>query len=77
MLCAWRYFPENKGLISGISACGITFGSLIFSFLSQKLVNPNDLAPEEYEYNSIKDHYYTEEVYDNVTIISFITRLGS
>jgi len=72
MMCAWRYFPEKRGLITGLSVCGFSLGSLIFSYLSRILVNPNDEAPKEFQSGAIKDHYFEENVYKNVPRL-FIT----
>lgn len=41
-LC-WDWFPNNKGLATGIVLGGFGFGSFIFGFISRALVNPNGL----------------------------------
>ncbi len=76
MMCVWKYFPDKRGLMSGISVCGFSLGSLFFSYLSRVIVNPNNVSPTEYEHGAIKDHYFESDVYNNVpklfTILSVI-----
>lgn len=63
LVCAWEYFPEKKGQMTGIIIGAYGFGSFFFSLLSTKLVNPNK------ETASIKDGemtYFTPEVSDRV-----------
>jgi OFA family oxalate/formate antiporter-like MFS transporter len=42
LICSWEYFPDRKGLITGIIIGSYGFGSFLFTQLSTKLVNPND-----------------------------------
>ena len=44
--CAWQYFPNYKGLVTGIIVGGFGFGSFIFSFLSTAIINPNNEKPD-------------------------------
>jgi MFS family permease len=44
LVCCWEYFPERKGLITGIIVGSYGLGSFIFNLLSYKLVNPNNEA---------------------------------
>ena len=37
---AWLYFPESKGLISGIILFGYGLSALIFTWISDSIVNP-------------------------------------
>jgi len=39
---AWNYFPEQKGLVSGIIVCGFGLSSFIFSYVSKIIANPLD-----------------------------------
>jgi hypothetical protein len=41
-LC-WDWFPNNKGLATGICLGGFGFGAFIFGFISRWLVNPKGL----------------------------------
>lgn len=43
--CGWEYFPNNKGFASGFIYCGFGFGSLVFSLIATRLVNPEDAEP--------------------------------
>lgn len=45
LICAWEYFPEKKGMMTGIIIGAYGFGSFIFSLLSSHLVNPNKENP--------------------------------
>ena len=38
----WKYFPNNKGLVSGLVLAGFGFGAFMFNFVSTALVNPED-----------------------------------
>ena len=40
----WDYFPQKKGIVSGVIICGFGIGSFIFSFVSTLLANPNNLS---------------------------------
>ena len=41
LINAVQYFPEKKGLVSGIIVAGFGLGSLVFSFLAIILMNPD------------------------------------
>lgn len=43
IICSWEWFPNRKGLISGIVIGSFGFGSSIFSFLTRNIVNPNNV----------------------------------
>ena len=40
---AWEYYPENKGLYSGILLGAYGLGPFIFALLTTHLVNPDNL----------------------------------
>ena len=42
LICGWEWFPESRGIVSGMTLCGYGFGSFIFSQVSTHLVNPNN-----------------------------------
>ena len=46
LICAWEYFPEKKGLITGIIVGAFGFGAFFFGFISLALVNPNNASPD-------------------------------
>ena len=65
LICAWEWFPEKKGRMTGIILGGYGFSSFIFAYLSSKLVNPDDLKPEIYDAtNNVT--YFGDEVADRV-----------
>lgn len=41
LVCCMEYFPDNKGLISGIIMGSYGLGSFIFNIVATKIVNPN------------------------------------
>ena len=43
----WDYFPDNKGMVTGIIVFGFGLGTFIFGFLSTMLINPNNLSGKE------------------------------
>ena len=45
LVASWEYFPQRKGLITGIILASYGIGSLIFSLISTKLVNPDGINP--------------------------------
>ena len=47
-VCVWEYFPEHKGLVSGIIGSCYGFGALYFTALSTELVNPENKDPQIY-----------------------------
>lgn len=46
---AWQYFPGKEGVLSGIIIGGFGLGGFIFPFLSQKLINPEDVSSFNHE----------------------------
>ena len=43
IICAWQWFPQRKGLISGLVIGAFGFGAFIFGFLSTAIVNPDNI----------------------------------
>ena len=39
-VCGWKYFPDNKGMVSGIISGAYGMSNVVFSPLSTALVNP-------------------------------------
>ena len=56
----WLYFPDNRGLVSGIIVCGFGLSSFIFAFIAKAIVNPLNQGKEP-------DGYYGPDVFNNVT----------
>ena len=47
IVCAWEWFPDNKGLVSGIIVGGYGFGAFIFGFITTAIVNPDNEKPND------------------------------
>ena len=43
IVCGWEWFPENKGLISGLTLAGFGFGASIFGYITTAIANPDNL----------------------------------
>ena len=58
-VCGWKYFPNNKGLVSGIISGAYGMGNVIFSYPSTAIVNPHGLeATIEINADTV---YFTED----------------
>ena len=40
IICAWEYFPERKGLVSGLIIGCFGFGAFTFGFITEQIANP-------------------------------------
>jgi len=63
VVCGWKYFPQRKGLVSGIIVGGYGLGTFIFNFIALAIVNPNN-EKASIVYDGEK--YFGPEVYNNV-----------
>ena len=45
IICAWEWFPNNRGLLTGIISSSVGFGFLYFVQVSSDLANPEDKNP--------------------------------
>ena len=52
----WKYFPNKKGLISGIICSSFGLSSFIFTSIADLIINREGKEP--------KNGYYSEEIYD-------------
>jgi OFA family oxalate/formate antiporter-like MFS transporter len=43
IVCCWEWFPEKRGLVTGIIVAGFGFGAFIFGFISSAIINPDGL----------------------------------
>lgn len=67
IICGWRYFPNRRGLVSGMTIGGYGFGSFIFNFVCKAIANPNNLKPSVAEIEDGKTvKYFDNEVGDKV-----------
>jgi hypothetical protein len=65
----WKYYPEKKGLCTGIILAAFGFSAMIFNKISDEIINPNK---EEINHQT---QFYSEEVGKNVPkfyLISFV-----
>jgi len=52
LMCGWEWFPENKGIVSGLVIGGFGLAAFIFGFITTAIVNPENLPPTfDYEYS--------------------------
>ena len=66
IMCGWEWFPENKGLVSGLIVGGYGFGAFIFGFVSTAIANPDNLSPAVPEDGSTTDKLFPTSVADEV-----------
>lgn len=45
LICCWDYFPDKKGMMTGIMAGSYGIGSLIFTQIATRYANPLELSP--------------------------------
>lgn len=64
LICGWEYFPNKRGLVTGVCLGGYGFGSFIFSQVSTAIVNPNHEDPIDDPSNEI--NFYDRKVAMNV-----------
>ena len=58
IVAGWEYFPNRKGMVSGVIISGFSCAGLIFNQISTALANPTNASPT--------DDYYGKEVYERV-----------
>ena len=67
IICGWEWFPERKGLVSGVIIGGFGFGAFIFGFISTAIANPNNLKPSvPHDGSGFSDNLFPVEVAVNV-----------
>lgn len=64
IIAGWEYFPNNKGLVSGLIVGGYGFGSFIFGFISLAVANPEGRKPD-YEVAGGKIFAPEDDISDN------------
>lgn len=78
LVSLWSYFPQNKGLVTGVALTGYGLNRLVFKYLSIEIINPKNLSnlpgqmkyPEEIGYNF---KIYLEILLISYGILSFIS----
>jgi len=66
IICGWEWFPNHKGLISGLCVGGFGFGALVFGFISTAIVNPDNKMPSKPDGCDKCDPLFPVEVSENV-----------
>lgn len=64
IICAWEWFPNRKGLISGLVIGAFGFGAFLFGFLSTAIVNPDNKPPGHVE--GTPDKLFPKDVAEKV-----------
>ena len=59
MSITWDYFPNSRGLVSGILVCGLGFGNFLFNSISTLIMNPNNEKPV-HDFEDDEDYYSIE-----------------
>lgn len=67
MVCGWEYFPEKKGLVTGIIIGSFGAGSFFFIQIAKYIVNPYD-EPTSIHINDILS-YFDEDISLRVPIM--------
>jgi MFS family permease len=57
IICAWEWFPERKGFVSGLIVSGYGFASFISGFITTAIVNPQNIKPLDTE-----GDYFPEDI---------------
>lgn len=66
---AWLFYPERKGMVSGLILSCYSIGAIAWIFLSTALANPDNLPASEHIYNGKEiEKFYPPDspVADNV-----------
>jgi OFA family oxalate/formate antiporter-like MFS transporter len=66
LICGWEWFPDRKGMVSGVTLGGYGFGSFIFSLVSTHLVNPDGVNPSIKDPNNPTLTFYDTDVTSRV-----------
>jgi hypothetical protein len=54
----WKYYPNRKGLISGFIVSAFGFSAMVFNYLSEFIINP--------ENKSIEGEFFSESIAQNI-----------
>ena len=66
IMCGWEWFPDRKGLVSGLVVGGYGFGAFIFGYISTAIANPDDLKTAAPEDGSTTDKLFPQHVAEEV-----------
>eukprot|EP01017_Pseudomicrothorax_dubius_P015905 TRINITY_DN1813_c0_g1_i6.p1 TRINITY_DN1813_c0_g1~~TRINITY_DN1813_c0_g1_i6.p1 ORF type:complete len:400 (+),score=51.43 TRINITY_DN1813_c0_g1_i6:95-1294(+) len=69
--CGFKYFPNNKGRVSGLIVAGYGFGAFIFNFVAKYVANPDGLLPDLLvkEPDGTSHKYFKDEVASRVPMM--------
>ena len=65
IICSWEWFPERKGLMTGLIVGAFGFGAFFFGFITKAIANPNNLKPPN-DFDEPPPHFYPVEVAERV-----------
>ena len=73
-VCVMRWLPKWKGLATGIIYSGYALSPLVFNILQTKIINPDNLAPNDAPFpNKPNEVYFTQQdVLERVPLIFLI-----
>ena len=77
---AWKYFPDNKGAVTGAVLCGYGFGPSVFGIIFTFLANPyNYPATIKVDHGEASYYLFDSRVADRIpdTMLYFAIILGS
>ena len=62
IMSVWEWFPDNKGLVTGLIVGGFGFGAFIFGFITTAIANPHN----EQRIKIDGSEYFPKDVADQV-----------
>ena len=63
LVASWSYFPNRKGLITGVILAFYAWSSAIFDPISTAIINPDNKSPDvKHKNGSVTDHYYSYDI---------------
>ena len=66
VICCWEWFPDKKGLMTGLIVGAFGLGAFFFGFITTAIVNPDN---EKLNQDEPKPHYYSEAVSNRVPLM--------
>ena len=69
---AWRHFPKNTGLITGIIGCAYGCGSSVINIIAMEIVNPLNIQPQYINNRINNEKYFGPQISKNVPKMWFV-----
>ena len=66
IICSWEWFPQRKGLMTGLFVGAFGFGAFFFGFLARAIANPDNLKLPN---DGPPPHFYPVEVAERVPLM--------